>query len=111
MLLIKCEIANWRKFQKRFDVKKISWFAFDNCLFNDPVIYELPPAIKLVYVGAMSVCSRQCHFEPERLVLSVKQMSDELGLSSDEIIGALQVLNNVEIKFCRWCWIRRVGMH
>lgn len=94
MDLIEVEVANWEKYNPRSDVKRNSWFRFENDIVTDDRFYTFTHEELLAYVYVLSTCSKR---GAPRIQVNLEHVVRAARISPRAMISALDKLQELEI--------------
>lgn len=84
---IEIEILNWEKYNPRGDVKKPSWFRFENSLIDDPQYFKWSAEELKALIYILSMASRK---NSSRVSLYLEHADDVCNISEVTIRNVLQ---------------------
>jgi len=91
---IEVTVLNWKKYNPRKDVKKHTWFRFENDFWDNPDLAHLTSDDITVLIIALSNCSRR---QRETAKINFRQVYASRGLSEVQVIESLRKLKVEEI--------------
>lgn len=84
---VEIEILNWDKYNPRGDVKKPSWFRFENSLIDDPQYFKWSAEELKALIYILSMASRK---NSSRVMLYLEHAFDVCSVAEDTLRNVLQ---------------------
>ena len=91
---IEVTVLNWKKYNPRKDVKKHTWFRFENDFWDNPDMAHLTSDDIVVFIVALSNCSRR---QRETARINFRQVYANRGLTEQQVMASLRKLKDVEV--------------
>lgn len=92
--LISIKINSWKKHNGRSDVMKNSWFKLNNRIFEDPIMYSLPPEHFKTWIFLLCVASQQSN---GHILMNLDLAEKILCVKKSEILRCVKYLASQKI--------------
>jgi hypothetical protein len=97
-MIFELEIAGWKKYHPRNDVKSCTWYRQSNDFFSDPEFYGCDSNLRVIWIFIL--CIRSKKSDDDRVKINSRMASDMTAIDQKEvenIIFTLRDMNLIEI--------------